>query len=458
MRRLSTSLLIAVLVSIIGAGWMMDRLFVYLDTSSRESIDITLGLGQMLVRVIDAGNASGIDALASAQDSEYSVSLVSIDDIGLPQSLRGALEADEPLVLESDTHLAVYFKLQDESRALLIRLPHEQLDNTRLRLLLTLAFYILVAALLLVWLYPLVRRLRLLAAVAKRFGEGDLQQRIITSPDSSLYDIESEFNRMAQRLQALVEDNKMLSGAVSHDLRTPLARLRFGVDALAEQLDEINMNASDSSRVDKYLSRINNDLAAMEQLVEVLLEFARLDQQLSELPLRSVNLVSVVQECVDAHRSISTRSFKINSSLSNAQIMADERYASMLVSNLIQNAVKFSHNQICISIGETVDVVSGGSNKMPANQSAKSKLPLSATRFQLTVEDDGPGFDQASLGRITKPFEKGGEVLNSESAKSYGLGLAIVSRIAQWFGAKLDLGGSESLGGARVCVIFNAPG
>ena len=84
----------------------------------------------------------------------------------------------------------------------------------------------------------MVRRLLILSNVAKAFGEGDLNQRVKKGSVSYISDLENEFNHMANRIQTLVEDNKLLGNAVSHDLRTPLARLRFGIDALAETSDE----------------------------------------------------------------------------------------------------------------------------------------------------------------------------------------------------------------------------
>ncbi|MBX2878628.1 MAG: HAMP domain-containing protein [Granulosicoccus sp.] len=457
MRRLSTSLLVAVLISVIGAGWLMDRLFVHLETTDRDAVNVAMGLGEMLVELIDLGDPSHATALYTNDLSDYNVSLMDIEDIGLPESLYSALKKNEPLVLESSENLALYFKLEQTGKVLQIRVPAVSSGDTRLRLLLTLSFYLLLAALLLIWLYPLIRRLRRLAAVSKRFGEGDLTQRVPTSRNSSLHDIESEFNRMAQRLQGLVEDNKMLSGAVSHDLKTPLARLRFGIDALEERLSATTVINQHSDQVNDYLDRINHDLASMEQLVEVLLEFARLDQQLSELPLAPVSLLSVVTDCVDSLTVNSDRQIDVDESIGETCIMADERYASMLVSNLIQNAVKFSRERICIKLG------AGDKSKLKkaeGHQAGDFSMlePSNGASRQvfLTIDDDGPGFEVDSLDRVTKPFEKGSALRDSRSRAGYGLGLAIVARIVQWFGARLQLGKSRTLGGASVSVVFDA--
>ena len=133
-----------------------------------------------------------------------------------------------------------------------------------------------------------------LTTAAKAFGEGRLDQRVQTHRHSYLHDIECEFNNMAKRIQNLVADNKLLSSAVSHDLRTPLARLRFGIDALDETGDEQTRK--------QYLERISADLTSMEQLVEVLLEYARLDKELADLPLQNIDIVSLIAGRIDALR------------------------------------------------------------------------------------------------------------------------------------------------------------
>lgn len=434
----------------------MDRLFVQLDDSSREAVNVALKLGELLVDVINEGDKTSVDTLDEDGHGSYSVSIISVEDIGLPESLNSTLNTGEPLVLESDLSLSVYFKLIESDSVLLIRMPPDSNTNASLRWVLTLSFYALVAALLLAWLYPHVRRLRRLASVAKKFGEGDLQQRVETSPQSSMHDIEAEFNRMAQRLQGLVDDNKMLCGAVSHDLRTPLARLRFGIDALSEQFAATSEPDLGASIVDSYLDRINADLYAMEQLVAALLEFARLDQQLSELPLSSVCLSLIVRECSEAQVLNSTRDIRFENLIDDAMILADERYASMLVSNLLHNAVKYSSHRVDIRLSKTTRVELPGPESTGLRQPVRGTNRANSSHYLLVIDDDGPGFDLQDINRLTKPFEKGSNSTATDSAKSYGLGLAIVVRIAQWFNAELEFGVSDDLGGARVSVKFIA--
>jgi signal transduction histidine kinase len=161
----------------------------------------------------------------------------------------------------------------------------KQEDNLTLQVALTTVFYAGILLCVFIWLYPLIKRLRLLRSTAKNFGEGDFSKRIHISYTSYIVDIDNEFNRMAEKIETLVEDNKLLSNAVSHDLRTPLARLRFGIEALNETNNPENK--------EKYIRHLSQDIQEMENLVDVLLNYARLEQKMikvEHLP-QSLNII-----------------------------------------------------------------------------------------------------------------------------------------------------------------------
>jgi len=147
-------------------------------------------------------------------------------------------------------------------------LPTETVAQpARLNILLTLQFYLIVIAVLLAWLFPLIKRLLNLQKVAKQLGTGDFSSRVNVSKFSYISSIESDFNRMANQIQKLVDDNQMLSRAVSHNLKTPLTRLRMGIDVLEE--------TTDNSEMEGYIKRINGDLDEMQTLVETLLQYSK---------------------------------------------------------------------------------------------------------------------------------------------------------------------------------------
>lgn len=421
MRRLGISLLVAVVISIIVAGWAIDRLFITLEAPDK-TLETATVIGKQLALQLDAEGAPTKIQNLYEYNQGYEFLLSEKDEIVLPQALEQVLESGERLTLESEQSITLYFLLPKTQKILSIAIPKEA--DTQLRLLLTLLFYAVIAFLLLLWLYPLVRRLHRLARAAGRFGEGELDQRIVTHKRSQLHDIESEFNKMAQRIQDLVGDNKMLSSAVSHDLKTPLARLRFGIDSLSEQLSE--------PKQANYLSRISDDLSQMEELVEVLLEFAKLDQRLSDLPLDKVSLQELVEECVQTHQVHGQHQFHLTSSVNIPDVMGEPRYIRMMLNNILSNALKFADANIHISIETRKNTVS------------------------LCVEDDGPGFKGDHPDQWLKPFAKSDPRSVSLNVPSHGMGLAIVHRIALWHDVEIRLEPSTRLGGASVTLNFHA--
>jgi two-component system OmpR family sensor kinase len=330
--------------------------------------------------------------------------------------LQPILNSSEPWILESEKGISFYFILPKTQRVLTVDLPRAA--DTRLGLILTLLFYTAIVFLLLLWLYPLVQRLHRLATAAKQFGERELHQRISTHRYSQLHDIESEFNRMAQRIQDLVGDSKFLSSAVSHDLRTPLARLR----ALSEQVS--------GPVQEDYILRISHDLTLMEELVEVLLEFAQLDQRLNQMPLENVSLIALLEECVQDCQTGTHHRVVLNVSSVQIQLIAESRYLKMMFNNVLNNAVKFARNEIQI----TVD-----------SDHASTRV---------CIEDDGPGFKGADPDRLIKPFEKGLNLPDDNATRGHGFDLAIVLRIALWHNITLIMSDGDSLGGAKVYMNF----
>lgn len=422
MRRLGISLLMVVVISVLGAGWVMDVLFARLDKGDSDSLDLVTKMGYQLAAQIDGNSAQVL--LPSKENDALNDEFVLLeqDELSLPSALQAQLESGQVLTLESGAGVVLYYFLSKSNQVLAIKMPEKSTNRTRLRLLLTVLFYLAIVGFLLLWLSPLIRRLQRLAVVAKQFGEGQLDSRISTQPSSNLHDIETEFNRMAQRIQGLLDDNRMLTSAVSHDLRTPLSRLRFGIDALAEQTND--------SLQSNYLDRLSADLGAMEQLVEVLLEFARLEQRLTEIPLRSIELITVLTQTIEYAQSTAGCKIELHKPLDEVLVLGDERYVNMLFNNLLQNAIRFASSVVKVSVD------------------------VSGSQVWLRVEDDGQGLEPADRDRLLKPFERGNGPGGNRANPSYGLGLAIVQRIADWHGGLVELGDSQLLGGACISVLF----
>ena len=163
------------------------------------------------------------------------------------------------------------------------------------------------------------------------------------------------------------------------------------------------------------------------QLVETLLNYARLDQHILKLSLNKSNLTQLVAECI-VTKQTSDVEIRYRAPDNSSLIKMDHRYLSMLVHNLIQNAINYGNGLVCITI----------------------KSNLKGT--ELIVEDNGAGVPPELRKDILKPFVRGHT--GSSTIKGHGIGLAIVKRIAQWHHATLEVTHSNEFNGAKFIVSF----
>ena len=137
---------------------------------------------------------------------------------------------------------------------------------------------------------------------------------------------------MADRIQTLISDNKLLASAVSHDLRTPLARLRFGIDTLAETEDPVKR--------EQYSEKIGQDLDEMERLVSTLLSYARLDQSMEALEKQTLDLVLLTRSACEKIRT-DCPGLEFQTTDDKCMIEGDSHHLKMLINNVLQNACKY---------------------------------------------------------------------------------------------------------------------
>jgi len=426
MRRLIVSLIVVVLIATIGLGWMFDNVVAqYLDApastrTNNDSVSELESLGAHIAKTLNKVENPQLFVAQWPVADTHQMSLAPVTPLPLPQELMNKLAGGDSVMLETDAGLSLYFFLHNHQQLLLINAPSlvtKSIDSS-LRIILTSLFYLLMMLLMLAWLYPLLRRLLTLRLVAKSFGEGDLSQRVNVSSITYIRDLETEFNHMAQRIESLVSDVKLLSSAVSHDLRTPLARIRFGLDTLAEE--------DDPKLRQRFEQRISDNVDEMVELVETLLNYARLDQAMVNLEKRSVALSPLITSCIKT---------KLNDNMiidyhpdEKLIVDGDPAYLMILINNLVQNALNYGRSKVGITIEATPQGI------------------------LLCVSDDGDGIDVDDREQIIKPFIRGND--SEQSIKGYGMGLAIVTRILQWHQGSLTITDSKQLGGAEFRITL----
>lgn len=424
MKILMASLVAVVLAAIAGLGWSISEFSALQDQDSvapnvTNRIAALKLVGNTLALSFDGDNVSTEPFIHHwNQHNSERLSLTPEAEFGLPATLKLQLDSGAPLLLESDEGISLHYRLPNTGQILNINTnmhnPHDV--GLSLNELYTMVFYAGIVMILLVWGSPLIRQLVNLSEVTQAFGMGELQKRITVSKTSYIRPIETQFNRMADCIQQLLDDNKLLSRAVSHDLKTPIARLRFGIAALEE-------TQSEQLRV-KYFQRLNQDLDAMEELVVTLLNYARLEQVSIQPDYQDIELNSWLQDNV-LPQSNFAHPIVFIAYKKPVTINIDPKYLSMQVNNLLSNAARFGKSKIQLQVA------------------------VDKEGLWIHIDDDGKGIDEQEAIQVIKPFVRG---QHSRGNAGHGMGLAIVHRIGQWMGSSLCIGRSPVLGGARMSL------
>jgi two-component system osmolarity sensor histidine kinase EnvZ len=258
----------------------------------------------------------------------------------------------------------------------------------------------------------LARPLRQLNEAVTRVGEGKSPPPLPENGPSEIVNLSRGFNRMLSNLQQIEQDRALLLAGVSHDLRTPLSRLRLGIEV--------------ETRDDKTLQGMVEDIEEMDRIIAQFLDFAR-DGREAGLELDDPN--DIIATVVERHRRAGQEIRFVRGELPRMPLRPTAFLR--LVSNLVDNALR--HGAPPVEIATRMD----------------------HGAVVLEVADRGPGIPPSQVEHLKRPFTRG-EAARS-GASGAGLGLAIVERIARLHGGTLDLLPREG-GGTRVRLTFPAAG
>ena len=422
MRILKSSLIVVAFAATLGLGWLFDQAYAQYssDNPSPDAIDVLRQLGENLAQTADKSPSSKTFLSHWPNINQYSLKLQPANESPLPQSLLEQIKRGEPVLLETSKNLSYHYFLPTKDEILILRSPLvNKVANTSIHYLWSTAFYLVLISIFLLWAYPLVKQLLSLRVAARAFGEGKLDKRISLSSISYIHDIEVEFNNMAQRIENLIADVKLLSTAVSHDLRTPLARIRFGIDTLQE--------VEDLPLRQELEQQLGDDVDEMTSLVETLLNYARLEQNRLAIQKEPVNLSELIQACINRKKTNNLNLTFVNKS-SNKPVLADNKYLTMVLNNLLQNAINYGRGRVLV------------------------ELFHDSHNTLVSISDDGNGVPAEQRENIIKPFFRAKNSLNE--VKGHGIGLAIVKRILDWHNGTLTISNATELSGSKFTITL----
>lgn len=245
-----------------------------------------------------------------------------------------------------------------------------------------------------------------------RLADGDFAVRLTDAKGrrrDELADLANDFDRMAGRLAELVEARDRLLHDVSHELRSPLARMRLAIGLLRR----------DPARFETSVQRIDTEADHIDKIIGELLTLARLESGVDQ-DREYFDLLDVLELVLDDVKfEAEAQTVKINADLPREPAEHDWLIAGsgLLIrratENILRNALRFS----------------------PPDQAIRVTLTMQEERCSLTVEDDGPGIRSTEPNSLLQPFVRETSYDNS----GYGLGLAIAQRAIVACGGELGL-------------------
>lgn len=267
---------------------------------------------------------------------------------------------------------------------------------------------------------PLFNRLRKLERTARQIADGDLGARVpISESDGLTGFVAQQFNTMAMRIEQLMASQKMMLQAVAHELRTPSARIRFGLEMLE--------SAGDQAERDKRIQGIDDDLSELDDLVEELLIFNKMEALGDGIDTAATPVLPSLKKLIEK-RGFLRPGVEVGLDVPDPGVMvkADPRAFLRATGNLLSNALRFTRTRVVLQVAREGDMIA------------------------VSVCDDGPGIPVSERQSIFEPFKRLDDSRDRESGGA-GLGLAIVSSIVSAHAGRIEVGESF-LGGARFTV------
>ena len=324
-----------------------------------------------------------------------------------------------------------------DGQALSIQLPPRGMPNTwtqgpngLLWLMGILAFAVALGS------YPVVRRLtkRLesLQHGVERLGQGDLRARVDASGHDEVAFLAARFNEAADRIESLVQAHKSLLANASHELRSPLARIRMGIELMGNGssfvTSSVTPSAAPSVTPSAHTAALKAELARsigeLDTLIDEILLASRLDaaQRDPQIDIGSYETIDLIalaaEECARS-------GVPLQCEVQSLHMQGVPKLMRRLLRNLLENARRHGGRDVSMTLRQGT----------------------------IEVRDGGPGVPLAECERIFEPFYRASHA--SEADGGVGLGLALVKSIAQRFGASVSCRARED--GVGACFVVGLP-
>ncbi|MFK5893231.1 MAG: ATP-binding protein [Pseudomonadota bacterium] len=271
----------------------------------------------------------------------------------------------------------------------------------------------------------LVRPLNNLLIATKQIGQGEIPEPLAEVGPEELVQLTRSFNTMNTEIQELLQNRTILLAGISHDLRTPIARIHLALEMLDKKQDQ------------SLIKGINNDLCEINQLIQHTLDFSKgLDVASQDYQIIEIN--SYLKKYIQLHPQSSLISLVVENVLAdnkqkkNCRLAIPVNVLDRVLNNLLENAIRYSQSQPVI---------------------IKSQYQVG--KCSISILDQGDGIPEDQLNAVFQPFYRLEISRNSETGGS-GLGLAIVQQLCKAHGWEIELKSIKNQGTEAILIIKNA--
>ncbi|WP_305972514.1 MULTISPECIES: ATP-binding protein [unclassified Mameliella] len=319
------------------------------------------------------------------------------------------IPALERILLPSDREVVLFLRRDDQLYRASLERSRVSASNPH-QLFVNMAFFgALMTLIAFLYMRNQLRPITRLAAAAEAFGKGR-HMRYSPAGATEVRAAGHAFLEMRDRIERHIEQRTMMLSGVSHDLRTPMTRLRLGLSLLDDEDRE----------------PLERDVEEMQQLIDAFLDFARGDAETDTS--EQTDPFALIQRIVeDAQRG--GQKVELGEMQGEGTAMLRPRALRRAVENLMANARRYA-------------------------SACRVSVQLTDGSLRIRVEDDGPGIPADRREDALRPFVRLDPARNQDRGSGVGLGLAIAADIARAHGGVLRLGESKSLGGLRADIVI----
>jgi two-component system, OmpR family, sensor kinase len=407
MARLFLSLYLFIALSLVSLSASLDRVF-FNDAMQIEPEAKTLAL------LIAKLNKKGLSVAELTEGNELSIKEIPLASIAWPAEQRNQLKYGEVVSLV-DANLGQQLYVSNGESLLELTFPQQAQTSF---LLYSGVFFLLLGVILAAWIWPLWRDLAALKRNVEAIQPDGTLPPLSTSKTSLIGPITDALNNMSKQVSSLIKTQRELTGAVAHEFRTPLSRLKFALALKPEPQSS-------------PWEEMNKDVVELEHLVQEMLDYASMEAQIPDMNMSEIPLKQLCQKLLDRLKNSMPEHITINLIGDDSQILADDHFVERALENLLLNASRFAIQNILLTVGG------------------------SQTGVEIKVEDDGPGVPADLRTKIFEPFFRPDHSRDRKQGGA-GLGLAIVKRIQLWHKGQCIVTNSK-LGGACFTLIYPSP-